>query len=80
MTDNKKINIDFLDNGYSIPYPEDPFEMNSGPFYVGEGNNGETIVSLEVTRTQCNSGLVASWRFTDDAGRSCRLPRSYKES
>ena len=59
MTDNKKINFDFLDNGYSIPYPEDPFEMNSGPFYVGDGNNGETIVSLEVTRTQCNSGLVA---------------------
>ena len=47
--DNKKTNTDFLDNGYSIPYPEDPFEMNSGPFYVGEGNNGETIVSLEVT-------------------------------
>ena len=43
--DNKKTNTDFLDNGYSIPYPEDPFEMNSGPFYVGKGNNGETIVS-----------------------------------
>ena len=62
--DNKKTNTDFLDNGYSIPYPEDPFEMNSGPFYVGEGNKGETIVSLEVTRTQCNSGLVAPVSYT----------------
>ena len=40
---------DFLNNGYTIPYPDDPFEMNSGPFYLGKGNNGETIVALEVS-------------------------------
>jgi|TARA_B100000405_G_C16611941_1_gene384431 uncharacterized protein (TIGR00369 family) len=50
---------DFLNNGYTIPYPDDPFEMNSGPFYLGKGNNGETIVALEVSQSQCNSGLVA---------------------
>ena len=50
---------DFLNNGYTIPYPDDPFEMNCGPFYLGEGNNGETIVALEVGRAQCNRGLVA---------------------
>ena len=50
---------DFLNNGYTIPYPDDPFEMNSGPFYLGKGNNGETIVGLEVSQSQCNSGLVA---------------------
>ena len=50
---------DFLNNGYTIPYPDDPFEMNCGPFYLGEGNNGETIVALEVSQSQCNSGLVA---------------------
>ena len=50
---------DFLNNGYTIPYPDDPFEMNSGPFYLGKGNNGETIVTLEVSQSQCNSGLVA---------------------
>ena len=50
---------DFLNNGYTIPYPDDPFEMNSGPFYLGKGNNGETIVALEVDRAQCNRGLVA---------------------
>ena len=50
---------DFLNNGYIIPYPDDPFEMNCGPFYLGEGNNGETIVALEVDRAQCNRGLVA---------------------
>ena len=50
---------DFFNNGYTIPYPDDPFEMNCGPFYLGEGNNGETIVALEVDRAQCNRGLVA---------------------
>ena len=50
---------DFLNNGYTIPYPDDPFEMNSGPFYLGKGTNGETIVALEVNQSQCNSGLVA---------------------
>ena len=50
---------DFLNNGYTIPYPDDPFEMNSGPFYLGKGNNGETIVALEFSQSQCNSGLVA---------------------
>ena len=50
---------DFLNNGYTIPYPDDPFEMNSGPFYLGKGDNGETIVALEVSQPQCNSGLVA---------------------
>ena len=50
---------DFLNNGYTIPYPDDPFEMNSGPFYLGKGDNGETIVALEVSQSQCNSGLVA---------------------
>ena len=50
---------DFFNNGYTIPYPDDPFEMNCGPFYLGEGNNGETIVTLEVDRAQCNRGLVA---------------------
>ena len=50
---------DFLNNGYTIPYPDDPFEMHSGPFYLGKGNNGETIVALEVSQSQCNSGLVA---------------------
>ncbi len=50
---------DFLNNGYTIPYPADPFEMNSGPFYLGKGDNGETIVALEVSQSQCNSGLVA---------------------
>ena len=50
---------DFLNNGYTIPYPDDPFEINSGPFYLGKRNNGETIVALEVSQSQCNSGLVA---------------------
>ena len=50
---------DFLNNGYTIPYPDDPFEMNSGPFYLGKGDNGETIVALEVSQSHCNSGLVA---------------------
>ena len=59
MTEKPKYDIDLIENGYTIPYPDDPFEMNSGPFFVGLGKKGETIVALKVGRTQCNSGLVA---------------------
>ena len=52
--DNKKTNTDFLDDGYSIPYPEDPFEMNSGPFYLGEGNKGAVSYTHLTLPTICS--------------------------
>jgi len=59
MPKNPISESEFIKNGYIIPYPDDPFEMNSGPFYVGGGESGETIVALKVNRKQCNSGFVA---------------------
>lgn len=59
MIQKPTIDRRFIKNGYTIPYPDDPFEMNSGPFYVGTEKNGETIVAVQVNREQCNSGLVA---------------------
>ncbi|MBH67495.1 MAG: hypothetical protein CMM58_04005 [Rhodospirillaceae bacterium] len=59
MIEKPIYDTNLIENGYTIPYPDDPFEMNSGPFYVNSGRKGETIVALKVGRKQCNSGLVA---------------------
>jgi len=58
MNTDENLELEFVDNGFAIPYPDDPFEMNSGPFYLGY-EDGATIVSLRVGRNQCNSNLVA---------------------
>ncbi len=45
--------------GFTIPYPNDPFEMRSGPFYIGFEPDGSTIVALRAGENQCNgSGVV----------------------
>ena len=55
---SRYIESEFINNGFVIPYPDDPFEMKSGPFYLGN-QDGKTIVSIRVGRSQCNSNLVA---------------------
>jgi len=32
MTIDKNTESEFINNGFVIPYPDDPFEMKSGPF------------------------------------------------
>jgi uncharacterized protein (TIGR00369 family) len=59
MTKNENIKSEFTENGFIIPCPDDPFEMKSGPFYVAQGNDGATVVSIRVGRDQCNKNLVA---------------------
>jgi acyl-coenzyme A thioesterase 13 len=44
--------------GYTVPYPDDPFEMRSGPFYIGFAPEGGTIVALRAGENQCNSNGV----------------------
>lgn len=44
--------------GYTVPYPNDPFEMQSGPFYIGFDEDGSTIVALRAGENQCNSNGV----------------------
>ena len=44
--------------GLTVPYPDDPFELHNGPFYCGKNAEGNTVVTLEVGRTQCNSNLL----------------------
>lgn len=44
--------------GYTVPYPNDPFEMRSGPFYIGFEADGSTIVALRAGENQCNSNGV----------------------
>ena len=44
--------------GYTVPYPNDPFEMQSGPFYTGFDEDGSTIVALRAGENQCNSNGV----------------------
>jgi uncharacterized protein (TIGR00369 family) len=44
--------------GYTVPYPDDPFEMRSGPFYIGFAEDGGTIVALRAAENQCNSNGV----------------------
>lgn len=44
--------------GYTIPYPNDPFEMRGGPFYIGFDENGGTIVALRAGENQSNSNGV----------------------
>ena len=44
--------------GFTVPYPNDPFEMRSGPFYIGFDGDGSTIVALRAGETQCNSNGV----------------------
>ena len=44
--------------GYTVPYPNDPFEMRSGPFYIGFDEDGSTIVALRAGENQCNSNGV----------------------
>ena len=58
MTIDKNIESEFINNGFVIPYPDDPFEMKSGPFYLGN-RDGHTMLSIRVSRSQCNSNLVA---------------------
>ena len=58
MTIDKNTESEFINNGFVIPYPDDPFEMKSGPFYLGNQDR-KTIVSIRVGRSQCNSNLVA---------------------
>ena len=58
MTIDKNTESEFINNGFVIPYPDDPFEMKSGPFYLGD-REGNTIVSIRVGRSQCNTNLVA---------------------
>jgi uncharacterized protein (TIGR00369 family) len=58
MTIDKNTESKFINNGFVIPYPDDPFEMKSGPFYLGD-REGNTIVSIRVGRSQCNTNLVA---------------------
>tara|TARA_B100001093_G_scaffold68693_1_gene58895 strand:- start:97 stop:531 length:435 start_codon:yes stop_codon:yes gene_type:complete len=58
MTIDKNTESEFINNGFVIPYPDDPFEMKSGPFYLSD-RNGKTTVSIRVGRSQCNSNLVA---------------------
>ena len=36
MTIDKNTESEFINNGFVIPYPDDPFEMKSGPFYLGD--------------------------------------------
>ena len=58
MTIDKNTESEFINNGFVIPYPDDPFEMKSGPFYLSD-RDGQTTVSIRVGRSQCNSNLVA---------------------
>ena len=58
MTIEHEPDSELIAAGFTIPYPDDPFEMRSGPFYVGAGANGVTIVVLKTGRTQCNSNGV----------------------
>ena len=58
MTIDKNTESEFINNGFVIPYPDDPFEMKSGPFYLGN-QDGKTILSIRVGLSQCNSNLVA---------------------
>jgi acyl-coenzyme A thioesterase 13 len=44
--------------GYTVPYPNDPFEMRSGPFYIGFEADGSTVVALRAGENQCNSNGV----------------------
>jgi acyl-coenzyme A thioesterase 13 len=44
--------------GFTVPYPNDPFEMRSGPFYIGFDAEGGTVVALRAGENQCNSNGV----------------------
>ena len=58
MTIEHEPDPELIAAGFAIPYPDDPFEMRSGPFYIGADVNGGTIVALRAGRTQCNSNGV----------------------
>ena len=59
MTENgNPDNVVAPDNSL-IPYPDDPFEMRSGPFYLRKNFDGSTGVFLKVGHNQCNTNMVA---------------------
>ena len=74
MTIDKNTESEFINNGFVIPYPDDPFEMKSGPFYLGD-QDGKTTVSIWVGRSQCNSCLLYTSPSPRDATLS-RMPSS----
>lgn len=45
--------------GFTIPYPDDPFEMRGGPFYIRTDEESRSVVALKVGDNQCNSNGVA---------------------
>ena len=59
MTIDHTPDPDLIADGYLIPYPDDPFEMRSGPFYIRTDEAGHSVIALKVGRNQCNSNMVA---------------------